>query len=200
MSISQERRNAGAELLFAYMNDMTSKYSVFAPPDALAKKLPRDWSNAEAQAYRDWLLSHANARVETLLNFMCLQRTSEPDVLLHEAQIKLENLFSDAEFVENGPTGKRLTQLGYAIAADLGLLVAQLIIEATQGKVHWKILTKPKSDTSFNLPVLEGFGATTYDPIAVSIADATWILRSNYKPDAWVKVYRHVVASVPIGA
>lgn len=172
---------------------MTDKYPVFAPPDTLARKSPREWSKADAQSYFDWLLSHANARIEILLNFMRLSHISEPAALLHEAQMKLEDLLNDAEFSENGPTGKRLTKLGYAVAADLGLLVAKLIVNETRGKVHWEILTKPKSDTSFNLPVLGGFGATTCDPIAVSIADATWILRSNYKPDAWVKVFLHVV-------
>ena len=50
----------------------------------------------------------------------------------------------------------KLTNVGYAVAADMGLLVAKLLLEACRPKVEWMLVTKPKRDSSYHLPVLTG--------------------------------------------
>jgi hypothetical protein len=43
-------------------------------------------------------------------------------------------------------TEPKLTDAGYALAADMGLLVARLLLEACGGRVRRMLVTKPKRD------------------------------------------------------
>ena len=169
-------------------------YPVFAPPIEIASKQPKEWSNSEAETYCNWFLNNLTLRTNGLLVFLGLNEMKQQASLLTTAQEKVEQLLSSAQFVIESSEGRKLTNQGYALAADLGLLVAQLLITQGQGKVTWKILKKPKTDRSYNLPILIGFGEIEFDPIAVSIADATWIARGNQKPGAWRKTYDFLVS------
>jgi len=60
--------------------------------------------------------------------------------------------------------------------------------------VRWEIVRKPKSDVSYNLPVLAGFGCDIYDPVGVSVADAAALLEGRRCSDAWVKVFDSCIA------
>lgn len=171
-------------------------YPIFAPPTELASKQPREWSKSEAEAYLNWFLNSAPKRVDNLIDFLGLNEAEQPASLLTKAQEKLEQLLVRDQFVTDLPTGKKLTNQGYALAADLGLLVARLLLKQGKGKVTWEILKKPKTDQSFNLPVLAGFGGVHLDPIAGSIGDAAWIARHNKKPEAWRKTFDFWVAKI----
>lgn len=172
------------------------EYPIFAPPLDLASKQPREWSKSEADAYGHWFFSNVENRVNGLTAYFELDRAEQPGTLLTKAQQKLEPLLSNEEFAVELSTGRRLTNRGYAIAADLGLLVAQLLILHGQGKITWEILRKPKTDQSFNLPVLTGFGDLHLDPVAGSIGDAAWIAKGHKKPEAWRKNFDFWVAKV----
>lgn len=171
-------------------------YPIFSPPIELASKEPREWSKSEAEAYFSWFLSNAGPRVDGLLGYLGLSDVKQPAILLAKAQEKLEQLFISDQFVADLPEGRKLTNRGYALAADMGLLVAHLLIAQGKGSVFWEILKKPKTDQSFNLPVLIGFDKVHVDPIAVSIADAAWIARGNKKHEAWLKVFNFLVEKI----
>jgi hypothetical protein len=164
------------------------EYVIFAPPINLAAKLPREWSKSEAETYFGWFLSVLEPRVDNMLNFLDLNGDQEESVLLSKAQEKSEQLLTTEEFTSALPAGRKLTNHGYALAADLGLLVARLLIIRSEGKVAWTILKKPKTDQSYNLPVLTGVGGIHLDPVAGSIGDLGWLARGNKKPDAWLRV------------
>jgi hypothetical protein len=163
-------------------------YPNFSPPVNLATKPPRDWSKLEAEAYFHWFLSILEPRISNFLNFLDMDESQEGSVLLLRAQERCEKLLTTEQFTSILPVGRKLTKQGYALAADLGLLVARLLIIRGQGKVGWAILKKPKTDQSYNLPVLTGFGVAHLDPVAGSIGDMAWLAMGNKKPDAWVKV------------
>jgi hypothetical protein len=167
------------------------KYPVFSPPISLAAKAPKEWSSAEAKEYFRWFEEVASERREGLLTYLGLERDLSPEALLSKAQAKFEALLRQGQFRSHDLAQGALTNEGYAIAADLGLLVAQLLIENSQGKISWEILKKPRGEQSFNLPVLRGFGLLHLDPVGGSIGDAAWIASGNSKPDAWVKTYKY---------
>jgi len=87
-----------------------------------------------------------------------------------------------------------LTNIGYSLAADIGLLTARQVCSAVGEKVRWEIVKRPRSDVSYNLPVLKGFGRDSYDPVGVSVADAVAVLSGRRSPDVWVKVFDSCVA------
>src|SRR5262249_1430933 len=84
--------------------------------------------------------------------------------------------------------GDDLMNEGYALAADMGLLIAKLLRE-TCPSVQWVVLRKPRSGMAYNLPVLSGFGSLTLDPVGGSIAEAQAILSDKRSFDVWKNIY-----------
>ena len=172
------------------------KYPVFVPPAELAEKTTKEWSKSEATHYFDWFLGVLDERVAGLLSFLGLDSHSNPETLLHKVDSKVKDLLQDEQFFCVTPNGKKLTNEGYALAADIGLLLAKLLITNANGKVYWEILRKPKTERSFNLPVLRGFGTMYLDPVAGSIGDVAWILRGNENEDASLRTFQFWLAKV----
>jgi hypothetical protein len=69
------------------------------------------------------------------------------------------------------------------------LLVAKLLLEKCGNQIDWKTIRKPKSDLSYNLPVLEGFKNTYLDPVGGSTAEASAILRGQRNENVWKDMY-----------
>ncbi len=164
-----------------------NKYPLFVPPSTLVGKDRKAWSAVEAKAYLVWLVTVAPSRVDHLLSFLNVAGLPLNGELLDIAQERLESSLSEGEFyrAENGR--QQLTDAGYAIAADMGLLVATIVIESSSGKIKWETLRKPKSDASFNLPILTGFknDSVHFDPIQGSIACLSGIVNGKALPQAW---------------
>jgi hypothetical protein len=82
------------------------------------------------------------------------------------------------------PTGQ-----GLSIAADMGLLLAQLLIRASEGKIRWVLLREPEDALSLNAPVLFGTVPRLYlDPLRGMITEARAIVAGNmktFKPKAF---------------
>jgi len=163
------------------------KYPLFVPPLTLAGKDRKAWSAVEAKEYFTWLVTVAPSRVDHLLNFLNIARLPLNGELLDIAQVRLESSLSEGGFYRTESERRRLTDAGYAIAADMGLLVATIAIASSSGKVKWETLRKPKSDASFNLPILKGFenDSVHFDPIQGSIACLAGIVNGKALPQAW---------------
>ncbi|WP_428266020.1 hypothetical protein [Haliangium sp.] len=172
-------------------------YPLFEPPEAIAAKSHRDWSKKEAQRYFAWLIGCLEQRVAGLLDFLGIERAERMDAreLLAEVGDRAALALENPACSETGRDGEPvLTNMGYSLAADIGLLTAKLIQSVVGDRVKWEIVRKPKSDVSYNLPVLTGIGWDTYDPVGVSIADAVAVLAGRRSSDAWVKVFDSCVA------
>ncbi len=166
-------------------------YPHFIPPSPLSEKPHREWSKAEAEAYREWLARSIDGRTDALLHYFRLDANASEarDVLLRLGSLVAERL-ADAEFSEPRPDGARtLTNAGQALAADAGLLTAKLLLRASAGRLRWEVVRKPKSDISYNLPVLAGFSNNlTLDPVGGSVAEATAVLVGRRSGDAWARI------------
>jgi hypothetical protein len=172
-------------------------YPIFAPPITLASKPHREWTKKEAQSYFDWLTGCLDARVTALLDFVGIQNSENIDArdLLAQVGERVAQVLRDPACSETASDGTPvLTGIGYALAADLGLLTARQVCRIVGHKARWELVRKPKSDVSYNLPVLVGFGSDTYDPVGVSIADAIAVLAGRRSWDAWVKVFDSCIA------
>jgi len=72
-----------------------------------------------------------------------------------------------------------LTDAGNALAADIGLLVADTLT-GKHPQLEWETVPKPPNDMSFNPPVLVGFNNGMYlDLVGSSIAEAIAVLRGD---------------------
>ena len=170
-------------------------YPLFVPPETIAKKGRENWSADEANRYREWLIGVLPNRVKELTNRLDEPARSSPPEHLLRLGTKIAPILGEAPFSEDGPAGRRLTNPGYAISADLGLLVADYLLKEYAGKLRWEIMKKRK-EHSYNLPVLQGFSGNYLDPVGGSAAEAAALLRGKRGPDAWKRIYEFWVAKV----
>lgn len=163
-------------------------YPPFAPPDHLALRTD-EWNAKEAREYKDWLLSVLGERTDALSSWLKEPRTDQPSDHLLATGKKAYTLFQEeANFTEPDPEdgGIKLTDAGYAFAADMGLLVARYL-EKEEGVV-WTIVRKSKRYIHYNKPVLK-IGKDHLDPIGGSISEVYGILRNERRYDIWNKIY-----------
>ena len=134
-------------------------------------------------------MSSLDDRVAFLIDFLGLSEASNVEELLHVAGFKAVEYLKENAFSEPGPHGRRLTNRGYALAADMGLLVAKLLLDNHGGRIRWRTIRKPKSELSYNLPVLEGFADNYLDPVGGATAEASAILRGQRDENTWKNIY-----------
>jgi hypothetical protein len=165
------------------------EYPLFIPPNHLVSKGRAHWNAKEATEYKEWLLGVLDERVAELENRLEEPCGASPADHLMALGRKAVLLLMDAPFSEDAPAGRRLTNLGYALAADMGLLVAKYLLQAFPNRLRWEIIRKPKSEISYNLPVLEGFSFNYLEPVGGSTAEAFAILRGQRGADTWKRIY-----------
>jgi hypothetical protein len=168
------------------------EYTLFVPPNEVALKSAKDWTVREAERYFSWLVGSMDARVEKFLTYFGEEEGEQSDSLLLHSGTKLEHeLLAGQHYVES-IDGRRLSSSGYAMAADAGLLLARCLLRDSRGALHWRILERPRSAQSFNLPVLVGFSSRVeFDPVAASIAQATGVIRGTDRKDRWLRLYQY---------
>ena len=170
---------------------MAIDYPLFVPPEHLAEKGRRNWSAKEAKEYKAWLLGELDGRADALIVALCEPERPNPVEHLEALGQKAATLLAKVRFSEVSPRGPQLTNAGYALAADMGLLVARYLLRDAPEKLRWEVLRKPKSELSYNLPVLEGFSSTNYlEPVGGSIAEAYGVLRGARAADTWKRIYQ----------
>lgn len=169
----------------------TEQYPLLIPPSGLAERTPREWSPQQADEYLNWLTGVLEQRTDHLLAFFGETVRGNPETLLKELGSKVVEALRRPEFSEQTAAGPKLTDRGYAIAADMGLLVARLLLAGGNGSGQWAVLRQPRTDASYNHPVLTGLGPTPLEPVGGSIAEAYATLRGTRGSDAWQKIYRH---------
>ena len=161
-------------------------YELFIPPGQLGEKTPAEWSSSEATAYAEWVHSCRHGRVKGLIRYFGMDESASPSALLGPIGEGAAAALNREPFSKQG----RLTNLGYALAADMGLLVAAALQQGFP-RLTWDIVQKPKSDVSFNQPVLVGFGSVPLDPIQVSTTQAFGIVRGSRDGTAWQRVFEY---------
>lgn len=165
------------------------KYPLFIPPAHLSIKGRANWNAKEATEYREWLLGVIDKRTEELIKKLEEPSAGTPSEHLMALGRKVTPILFDIPFSEITPSGRRLTNNGYALAADMGLMVAKYLLQKLPDKLRWETIRKPKSELSYNLPVLKGFSLNYLEPIGGSISEASAILRNQRGPDTWKRIY-----------
>lgn len=173
-----------------------SEYPLFVPPDDLGNRTPKEWSNNEATVYFNWLVQVSNERTTNLMSFFNDNIDGRPNDILERLGKKVTKTLRIATFSIQVDGRHKLTNKGYALAADMGLLVAKFILEEFYPVVTWTIVNRPKTDIDYHKPVLTNIGRETYEPIGVSISDAIGILNGTKDYDSWEKTYSYCKAVI----
>ena len=157
-------------------------YPLFVPPKELQYpgKKPKQLRRDQAEASFNWFLSVQAERVSHLLNFLGLSLQDDYGELLERTGKEVfarlrQNPFSDTE------TGQRVaTPVGLSMAADMGMLVGQLLINTSNGRIRWTLLTEPEDGLDYQLPVLMGTHPYWHvEPIRASIMKTKQMIRGD---------------------
>lgn len=163
-------------------------YPHFAVPHELAVKSVPLWTEAEAKRYLVWLTSSIESRVAGLLSF--LGENDEEDRPLIDRVGRKASWVLRKRGNTTGASDAGLSESGYALAADVGLLVAQRLCRQLP-HLRWEVVRKPKHDASYNQPVLRGFGAMHFDPVRGSVAEALRAIREPTVGNPWIAMYEY---------
>lgn len=173
-------------------------YPFFSPPEHLAGKDSSQWSLQEAREYKDWVLRVLNERVDFLLRYIQAPRTIDKVLYLQHVGLKVEKLLLTDDFSERSEEGRELSNRGYALAADMGLLVAQYLFEEHPNALKWKVVRGAKRDISYNSPGIYSFATPMkyLDPIFVSINIAHAIVGGFGDANDWAKLFEEASSQV----
>jgi len=156
-----------------------SEYPLLVPPVELATKDRRDWSLKEATAFLTWLRGEIPGRVAFFLRFIGCDGMVPTRAHLVEIDLAFRHVLTAPLFVRSDASPPRLSDAGYAVAADWGLLLATLVLSEAGVNASWEVLRKPKRDASYNLPVLVAPASMPIDPIAVGVAEVAALIRGQ---------------------
>ena len=164
------------------------KYPIFTPTQSLSNKGRADWNSDEAQVYKEWLVRTMEQRIGSLRDWIGIETADDPIVDLEEMGKDVVKLLGSPQFSQQ--QDNRLTSEGFALVADMGLLVAKYLLNFGKEKLKWEVVRNPKNDMSYNLPVLTGFTSKMYlEPVGGSIAEAQAIVRGEKGADVWKAMY-----------
>lgn len=161
------------------------------PPEDLAEMGVKNWKKKEASRYFNWFMDIRAKRVEDFLKYLDYRLTGDPKVDLDAIGEKVFHSLNETQFhtIRETDGGKKLNDAGLAIAADLGLLLAQLL-EEKHPKLYWEIGKGPKVYHAYNLPVLKGFPKDNeWEPIFYSINSNGYSLNYLKSPYDWADFF-----------
>ena len=186
---------------------MRKDYSLFPHiPESKGGDIRREWPKKKGEDYFDWFLGIVDARIDNLLGYFRETITFDSIADLKRIGNKVAaQLLSDECWCEGGETtiqfrsghtavvdrGKVLTTIGYSLAADMGCLLAHLLLRDFGEKITWELVTKPKNDMYYLHPVLVGF-ALPLEPVEVSIVCALKVLDDTESGDIWAQMYQRL--------
>lgn len=164
-------------------------YPTFNPPEFASKKDRFAWTKNEANQYFEWLMSVKDDRVNYLVSDFQIPLNEGPRQGLQKIGEAACAVYEDQK--PSGVEKDALNPQEYALAADIGLFIARLMISRSNGTLSWRLVTKPKNYYYYNLPVLNGFKDPNLDmePISISINQLSSVKEGTKRSDAWGHVY-----------
>ncbi len=148
----------------------------------------RQQTRREARKYFNWLMSVREERVRHLLSFLEEGEVQDAQVDLLRIGEKFQGKIWEGEFSEYlSSSGKQgLSERGYALSSDMGLLIAELI-QQQRPHVGWDI--EKRKLIHHNLPVLTGFPIMNPDPIRSAVAATHAVLQGYHQSDTWLDLF-----------
>ena len=163
-------------------------YPLFVPPSPVASKPRRNWTSEDAEFYFKWLMGNLPRRTNQVMQWFGEEDQVNRAAVLTKIGEKFSAALPTPQFSKAVENSSKLTNQGYAIAADLGLLVARFLCEECGPSARWEILRKPKNDMSYNLPVLMGFHIY-FEPVGGVIAESKGMLRGVRSGDVLAETF-----------
>ena len=178
-------------VLFVGAQKIMSIYPLFVPPKELYEIPKEGWKLTQAKQFFSWLMSERSSRVHVLLRHLKIDEMdfSVPRDMLENAVTKSIELFKSNVFSSQN----ELTNYGYALAADLGLLLVACL-EKEFNFIQWEIRKKPKTDINYLTPCYYIPNEYSTDPVFVSTSCAYSVINNSKGIEKWMNWYDDVRA------
>jgi hypothetical protein len=158
-----------------------------------------------AQKHFEWYTTNYFERVEILLEYFAESLTDDPLTDLERLGRHVERVvrrdkqfkkWTRGEIVEVKPGFRvrespawQLTNAGWVLAQDMGLLLAHEFLELKHPLVNWMLHIKPKNDPSFQRPVITWLRNRGYDPLDNSVSWCLQIVDRTRDGGIWALIY-----------
>ena len=171
-----------------------SLYPFFSPPEHLAEKDSNLWSSKETTEYKEWMLGVMDERILYLLEYLNVSQHINAIESLTLIGEKFSKLVFSEEFSVPKPDGRGLSNRGYAMAADIGLLIARELLREHGDALRWKIVRAAKLDLSYKMPALYSFSTPMkyFEPIGASIPEAHALLNGPGDSKGWATLFDYM--------
>lgn len=183
---------------------MTKEYPLFPYiPESCCEDDRTGWTKKQAEEYFDWFVNMLEPRLKIMLDYYDERFDNNSyDTLLRIGGKAVAELKKSESWRQGGKTtikfatgdvaivdqGKLLTKRGYSIAADMGVLLAYVLLNDFAPTVKWDLIERPKNDVFYLHPVLAGCGLP-FEAIHVSVICSMGIIEGNKTPDVWAETY-----------
>jgi hypothetical protein len=162
------------------------------PVDLLERtsKPHQEWSTADARKRFELAMGTCNDRISVLLSFFRESHTTEPNLLLENLGNKFAQVLPTDQFsFSDEQSGLDLTDQGYHVAVDLGMLIGALLVEQYSTLLKWELATDKRFAT-FNHAIVVGWGKTDLEPVGLSINLTKRVARGELSYRAWLYTYQ----------
>jgi hypothetical protein len=168
----------------------TKGYPILRPPNGVRMEDHAEWTKATARKYLLWFVDVIPQRLHVLEDYFQKSIGADTENNLVEFGKVAEEALMEAYFSDTQASRPTLTDAGYSLAADMGFLLSQSLLESAPSHLQWSIANGPKTYVSRRLPVVTGFGNSELDPILVSTNLSLGVIRGRKSGDAWLTSYR----------
>lgn len=172
---------------------MTS-YKLLIPPQSLASTNVKAWSSKEAKLYFQWFLENKLHRIDNLHDFLNINSTVSIDDLIAKIIERQDVVKENFTQIDSSRNELILNNQGYAFFHDFGVFFGEQIV-SLRSDIRWGIMKLPKSDLSYNLPVIIGYESIPkyFDPIRLSIVNWIGILNEKLKVDEFAILQNYIL-------
>jgi hypothetical protein len=164
-------------------------YPLFQSPEWVDMERVKSWPAPVAIRYREWFVSVIESRVDILRSLLEFEVQGLSPRDLEAAGLRAAALLKEAPFSTAVGSHREMAHWGISLATDMGLYVAKCLFDCCEGKIHWITPREHKTDVSYNLPVIAGFGPGRLDPVFGSIAEAHGIILGQRDGRIWKEIY-----------
>ena len=164
----------------------------------------KNMTKKQAEQYFNWYIGIIDERIEYLQKYInadvgnfyldftpeslvSLWKWFEPKIYLEELPQEWyeERLAKQPEWAREFIKKEDLSRETKKILIDIATYFGETFVRNYPNKLHWDYVKKPKSDVSYNRPVIKGFLCSDFDPYLISTTSCYRFLRNDERADLY---------------
>jgi hypothetical protein len=191
------------------MTQFPEPYPLYWQPDEFKHEFDRERAPEMARKHYEWFITNCHQRVPVLLHYFSYSPSSDTKNDLYELGKKVASCIDlpwcisestaplmlekdgATTFIDQGPS---LTPSGRSLAIDMGIYLAQALLNSKIPNLRWVLVKKPKSDINFQSAVIT-CGPIVFEPKRGSIGTLSGVMVGKRDASTWLEIYNRFETS-----